>query len=168
MASRLPSGIIPLTPSKLADQNFVKQWGPRILQELETFSKITGDTLFIQMLDRLKRLNELGVRIYLASGNSSNTSFDPAGLLPFVEVVGATDSSGRVASYSDVAFVEPDDLNAGDIRPRPVRGGYDINGDGIADLKGGLQSGATLFPVRGTSFASPRELIDDIADSFRR
>lgn len=120
-----------------------------------------------KVLDKMDSLSAKGVKIYIASGNSYDLKFNLLTLADDVVSVGALTKRGKKACYSDRNSII-NRWEKGVVSPKRAGNGFDITGDGIADVK--KNETTALFRINwpwlgfdGTSFASPRAIVKDLS-----
>ena len=120
-----------------------------------------------KILDKMDTLSAKGVKIYIASGNSYDLKFNLLTLADDVVNVGALTKRGKKACYSDKNSLI-NRWEKGVVTPKRAGNGFDITGDGIADVK--KDETTALFRINwpwlgfdGTSFAAPRAIVKDFS-----
>lgn len=120
-----------------------------------------------KILDKMDSLSAKGVKIYVASGNSYDSKLNILTLADDVVNVGALTKKGEKAFYSDRNSLVNRWEN-GVVSPKTAGNGFDITGDGVADVK--KKETTAIFPMNlpwlefdGTSFASPRAIVKDFS-----
>ena len=121
----------------------------------------------------LEEIASYGVDIYIAAANVNDDSDDELNLYSIAKnttTVGANNTSGSRADFSfNNSLI--DTWTLGEIEVKKVKNasgqllGYDLNGDGVADIDGKYTSGgSSVNPfLKGTSFASPYKLSSSLA-----
>lgn len=120
----------------------------------------------VSIIEKMDKISAKGTKIYIAAGNSGDSSFNLLTLADNIINVGAVNNKGNFVTYSDKNTLV-NRIENGDICPKAVKGGFDITDDGIADVKKEETTAIFHFTTpfakfEGTSFASPRALVKDL------
>ena len=100
-----------------------------------------------RLLEAMRQTREAGIPVYAAGGNDSNRNFSLLNLAEDCVHVGALDARGNKTSYSaDNSLLNR--WEQGTFAITRVKGGFDINGDGQADVKPSEVSGGTPMVER--------------------
>lgn len=119
-----------------------------------------------KLINLLDSISRKGTKIYISAGNKGKEYLNLINLTNDAINVGALDSKGQKASYSaDNSLINR--WENGDIFFKKVEGGYDITGDGKADIEFNqvalpIKLKASPFKASGTSFSCPRAIVEDL------
>lgn len=120
-------------------------------------------SLIDSVLTKLDTFAKKGTKIFIASGNEHNSSFNILTLGDGVYSVSAKHSNGGCSNYSNNNSIT-NRWGNGDIHIVKTKDGYDITGDGKTDIKYNETTcpfKTTASNLEGTSFAAPRGLCDE-------
>lgn len=91
-------------------------------------------------IKNLEDLSKKGIHISIAAGNNGEDSFNLLSLAQGdnIEIVGATDANNKKTGYTETGSTT---FAQGTYDSKKVKGGFDINNDGVADVKNQEVSG---------------------------
>ena len=142
-------------------ENLYKKLGKGFIIQSIPMEKI------VTAIKKMDELSKMGVKFYIAAGNSSNDTFSLLTLVDGAVVVGALNDKGKKADYScDASVVNR--WESGEIKPYITDDGYDLTGDSITDFPktrttSWLDFYLPYMNIKGTSFAAPRAIIKDLS-----
>jgi hypothetical protein len=123
---------------------------------------------YVPLLKGIEGLTKRGVPVYVPSGNQPD-EVNPFGLARGAIQVGARDKEGELLPFSaNHGMVQR--FARGTFSARPVEGGYDLTGNGQAEVSFAEVSGKgsdgnsqqSPLEISGTSFAVPTALAEDL------
>lgn len=117
------------------------------------------------IMDALDSISSTGTKIYVAAGNHGTKEFNFFSLIDNAIVVGALDNENQKAIYTtDNTTVNR--WKNGSLEIKKVGNGLTWTNNETPDIEGENLSNAfqipAIFAIRGTSFASPKALVEDI------
>lgn len=131
--------------------------------------------LMSNIITQIERITESKTPVYIAAGNKSEAYFNALSLANGVNVVGATDETGNMASYTlSNPFINKKENGTGLISAKVITKyedgsadlGVDYTGDKKIDLvfkvPAGQKNVQVIEKIQGTSYATPRSLAKDI------
>ena len=173
LSSRITYSALSKALGKTITKDNVSQYQSEIRNWLLTQGSKNGYTTTAKVVQLIEQIEALGCDVYIAAANVNDGTDDELNLYTIANnttSVGALSKSGGKASFSfDNSMI--DTWALGEIEVKKVKDssgkllGYDLNNDGVVDINGSFTSGgansANPF-LRGTSFASPYKLIQDL------
>lgn len=134
-----------------------------------------------KLLTSIEKVANQGVKVYTSAGNSKNSFFNTFSLLDRVKTVGAKDITGRAAEFSANNSLVTNweqgvfQIKATSTEDRKI--GCDTTGNGAAGFDPPLTNLLMLGsespnicsqrPITGTSYSTPKALINDIKPQKR-
>ena len=174
LSSRITYSDLSKALGKTITKDNVSKYASEIRNWLVNQGSKNGYSTTAKVVQLLEQIEAAGCDIYVAAANVNDGSDDELNLYTIATSttsVGALNKSGSKASFSfNNSLI--DKWALGEIEVKKVKdsngnfAGYDINGDGKVDIGKSYTSGgsglSTNAYLKGTSFASPYQLIQDL------
>lgn len=173
LSSRITYSDLSKALGKTITKDNVSKYASEIRNWLINEGSKNGYTTTAKVVQLLEQIEAAGCDIYIAAANVNDGTDDELNLYTLAKSttsVGANSKSGGKASFSfDNTLI--DKWALGEIEVKKVKDsngnfkGYDLNGDGKVDIDKSYTSGGSNLSnayLRGTSFASPYQLIQDL------
>lgn len=154
-----------ITPENVAQKkDVIKKW----LNSPQSISPKIG--IIAEIINKLDKLSEKKVQVYVAAGNAGKDSFNILTIVNGAKVVGCLEKDGSKDSDSaDNSLVNDwklGVLNVKKLTDSSGRSGFDYTGDGSIDIYCDQTTSfikwSNPFDISGTSFSAPKALVDDL------
>lgn len=177
LSSRITYSDLSAALGKNITKDNVAQYQQEIRNWLLTKGASNGYTTTAKVVQLLEEIESLGADVYIAAANVNDGTDDELNLYSIANnttTVGANDRTGSKASFSFKNSLI-DTWALGEIEVKKIKDssgnlkGYDLNNDGVVDIDGSYTSGgknSSNAYLRGTSFASPYRLIQELGASL--
>lgn len=159
-------GII-LTPENIASK--ARELKDSLLAK-RTERKCYDDKMYsnaINVIDDLDSISSTGTKVYVAAGNSMNEKINLFSLIDNSVSVGALTPNNTKSFYTaDNSLVNR--WENGTLNMKKLNGGITWTDDNTPDIEkkhiSNIFQKASVFPIVGTSFASPRAIVKDLKE----